>query len=229
MSLKFNCPHCGAEIVSKYLRIGEQCLCRQCQKRFAVPEEAVAVEGESTLIDDAVRQAERITPDDYVSQRLASRGGRYWARFLDGLMFGAVYMTSLILLAQFLADLEEPLATWERLVILLSPTALYIGLEMYLLAASGQTLGKKWCKIKIVDHETGGPVGFRQSVLLREVLNGVMSLVPLYGLVDALFIFRKDRRCLHDLISGTDVVNVDWRDETGSGRHRDAWVRREEL
>ena len=33
-----------------------------------------------------------------------------------------------------------------------------------------------------------------------------ISLVPFYRLVDILFIFREDRRCLHDLIAGTQVV-----------------------
>jgi uncharacterized RDD family membrane protein YckC len=44
------------------------------------------------------------------------------------------------------------------------------------------------------------------NVLLRGVVNGLLSIIPLYGLVDALFIFREDKRCLHDLIAGTIVV-----------------------
>ncbi len=44
------------------------------------------------------------------------------------------------------------------------------------------------------------------NVLVRMVLNGALGLIPFYSLVDALFIFRSDRRCIHDLIAGTVVV-----------------------
>ncbi|HIM18116.1 MAG TPA: RDD family protein, partial [Dehalococcoidia bacterium] len=30
--------------------------------------------------------------------------------------------------------------------------------------------------------------------------------IPVYSVVDALFIVRSDRRCIHDLIAGTVVV-----------------------
>jgi len=38
MSLKFNCPYCGAEIMVKYLRPGEKAKCYQCGKISPVPE-----------------------------------------------------------------------------------------------------------------------------------------------------------------------------------------------
>jgi uncharacterized RDD family membrane protein YckC len=39
-----------------------------------------------------------------------------------------------------------------------------------------------------------------------------VALIPVIGgflpLVDVLFIFRHDRRCIHDLLAGTNVVKV---------------------
>jgi uncharacterized RDD family membrane protein YckC len=49
-------------------------------------------------------------------------------------------------------------------------------------------------------------------VLLRAILGGIIGAIPylggIYGLVDALFIFRDDRRCVHDHIAGTRVVKA---------------------
>ncbi|MEE2658000.1 MAG: hypothetical protein VX733_05800 [Candidatus Latescibacterota bacterium] len=51
--------------------------------------------------------------------------------------------------------------------------------------------------------ETGESV---TNVLKRSVLNYMLGVFPLYGFIDALFIYREDHRCIHDLIAGTRVV-----------------------
>ena len=56
--------------------------------------------------------------------------------------------------------------------------------------------------------DTGENGGFVPNVLLRFIVNGLLWIIPLYGLVDILFIFRGDRRCIHDMIAGTQVVEV---------------------
>jgi uncharacterized RDD family membrane protein YckC len=50
--------------------------------------------------------------------------------------------------------------------------------------------------------------GFGPNVLMRVILNGILGFIPFYSLVDVLFIFRDDRRCIHDLIAGTKVVEA---------------------
>ena len=66
-------------------------------------------------------------------------------------------------------------------------------------------------KIKIVDLQ-GDQVGISKLYFLRYLFFSLVSQVPqvggLIGLVDVLFIFGKERRCLHDLLAGTRVVNV---------------------
>jgi len=85
-------------------------------------------------------------------------------------------------------------------------------LQIYLLSTKGQTLGKRWMKIRIIKLDGASP-GFVGAVLLRVFVNGLIGAVPylggIYGLVDILFIFREDRRCIHDLIAGTRVVMAD--------------------
>ena len=83
--------------------------------------------------------------------------------------------------------------------------------QNYLVTTTGQTIGKRMAKIRIVKLDGSNP-GFVYAVLLRSWLGAVISWIPLvgsiYGLVDALFIFRGDRRCIHDHIAGTKVVTI---------------------
>lgn len=85
-----------------------------------------------------------------------------------------------------------------------------LGLMIYnlvRLTTHGQTLGKKWVNIRIVAIEDHSNPGFVKAVLLRGIVNMLISLVvPFYGLVDVCFIFADDRRCLHDKIAGTRVI-----------------------
>ncbi|MCH8309588.1 MAG: RDD family protein [Chloroflexi bacterium] len=80
--------------------------------------------------------------------------------------------------------------------------------QAVLLTTAGQTVGKKALNIRIVKVNTGRNGGFVPNVLLRAILNGLLGFIPIYSFVDILFIFRADRRCIHDLIAGTVVVKV---------------------
>ena len=80
--------------------------------------------------------------------------------------------------------------------------------QMVLLTKEGQTVGKKPLGIRIVKMDTGQNGGFVPNVLLRLIVNGLTGVIPFYGLVDILVIFRGDCRCIHDLIAGTQVVDA---------------------
>jgi len=80
--------------------------------------------------------------------------------------------------------------------------------QVALLTKEGQTVGKKALGIRIVKMDTGENGGFIPNVLLRLIVNGLIWAIPLYGLIDILFIFRSDRRRIHDLIAGTQVVDA---------------------
>jgi uncharacterized RDD family membrane protein YckC len=78
--------------------------------------------------------------------------------------------------------------------------------QFILLTNSGQTIGKKIMKIRIVRVSTNSNGGFVINVLMRSFLNGIICVIPFYLLIDDLFIFRQDHRCIHDFIAGTHVI-----------------------
>ena len=121
---------------------------------------------------------------------LAGRGSRLGAAIIDLVIYLVPYLV-LVRLSPILS------------VIVIAATFVY---QMYLLSRDGQTLGKKMVGIRIVKVNTGLNGGFVANVLVRGIFNGVLGFIPFYSLVDILFIFRGDRRCIHDLIAGTRVV-----------------------
>jgi len=54
MALKFKCEKCNAEIVTKYLKPGEEVQCKACGLAFAVPKSVVEVgDHESHIAKDS--------------------------------------------------------------------------------------------------------------------------------------------------------------------------------
>ena len=138
---------------------------------------------------------------------LATPGSRLAAFLIDRVIygvpiviaFGSIYFAS-----------EVSGRAWIAAIGALALLAVFIVVQMVLLGTRGQTLGKIALNIRVVDYRTGEHAGFARLVLLRVIVNTLIGgVVPLYGLVDALFIFREDRRCIHDHIAGTRVEHVD--------------------
>jgi uncharacterized RDD family membrane protein YckC len=79
----------------------------------------------------------------------------------------------------------------------------------YLLKKNGQTIGKLLTGIRISDLEGRVP-SFSTLIFFRYLPMSILSLIPLVGpylsFVDVCFIFRADRRCVHDFVAGTKVV-----------------------
>ena len=76
---------------------------------------------------------------------------------------------------------------------------------------SGQSLAKKMFNIRVV-RANGEPVSLSRVFWLRNVVNTLLSAIPLigfiYGLADILFIFTDTRQCLHDKLADTIVVRA---------------------
>lgn len=89
----------------------------------------------------------------------------------------------------------------------------WVGLHGLFLAKSAQTIGKKLMGLQIVMADTGKPASFERLVFWRFVPMMLVPQLPSIGfflsLADLLCIFRADRRCLHDHLAGTRVIDLD--------------------
>jgi uncharacterized RDD family membrane protein YckC len=85
--------------------------------------------------------------------------------------------------------------------------------QAVLISRTGASLGKMLVGIRIVVRD-GTPAGFVQGWLLRSFVFGALELVAsvvllgLPSLVDALMVFTRRGRTLHDRMAGTYVVKA---------------------
>ena len=162
--------------------------------------------------------------------KLASREARLLATSIDHLFAIALTLPGLIHITRALAeplqddslqpesspDVNKLTAQLHAIVLSSLPLlalALLIltAVQFALLTRRGQTLGKLFCKIRIV--RTGGErAGFVHVCLLRTLSMGLIAAIPFVGWliasVDPFLIFREDRRCLHDLLADTTVIEA---------------------
>jgi uncharacterized RDD family membrane protein YckC len=144
------------------------------------------------------------------SERLAGRGMRLAAVLLDSAIAGMAAAPGIVLVApSYVAHTRGPMLLLGGAVMFLGLLAIAI-VQIVLLSKHGQTIGKKVLKVRIVRADDGGYPGFVKAVLLRAFVPALIGGVPaagsIFSIVDILFIFRSDRRCIHDLIAGTRVV-----------------------
>lgn len=82
-------------------------------------------------------------------------------------------------------------------------------IQAFFIAKSGQSIGKKIAKIKIVDVEQNTQVNSIRAFWLRSVLFIILNLLfmPFITLIDyTFFVFNKNRQTLHDKLAKTKVV-----------------------
>lgn len=75
-----------------------------------------------------------------------------------------------------------------------------------MVAKSGQTPGKKLCKVRIVRADTKQLPGFVKGVVIRSWLGQLVYSIPFVGLIGVLLIFGAKRQTLCDMMAGTIVV-----------------------
>jgi uncharacterized RDD family membrane protein YckC len=146
----------------------------------------------------------RVVTPDSLERAKATRGQRFGGAFLDGLFNGIC------------------IAPWTYAMKTggMTPTAALLGFIMagilavanlVLLSKNGQTVGKKIVGTKVVMAD-GSEAPLWRIVVLRWLPLTAVTAIPMVGglvaIVDACIIFASERRCGHDYIAGTIVVDA---------------------
>lgn len=158
------------------------------------------------------------TPD--TSLVYADRSTRLGAAILDGIIFMVmVYLPLMVVMiggamtsAPFDPDAlegSEALPTSALVAFFLAGVGLiaWCWLTYKGVKENGQTIAKKWLQIKVVRSD-GSPASVGRIFWLRNFVNGLLGMIPLYGIVELLFIFGEAQQCVHDKIADTIVVKA---------------------
>ena len=141
---------------------------------------------------------------DYETPIDASRGARFAAALVDGLVFWPGMIP-----AFFIGDGEDSAAVIALAIMMLYFVAL-AGVNFYLLHKDAQTIGKRLLGIKIVMADYSAQCTLGRVILLRAIPIALVGAIPFIGgfiqLGGYLAIFGQERRCLHDYIANTRVV-----------------------
>ena len=143
----------------------------------------------------------------------AERSSRLGAAIVDGLIFTVMVYLPMILGTALGASIVGPVEDGGGIFLLLMVGPLLIGfivwtwLTLKQMSATGQSLAKKYFNIKVVLSD-GSPASLGTLIWKRNVLTWILSIIPLYGFIEVLFIFGEKRQCLHDRMADTIVVEA---------------------
>lgn len=154
--------------------------------------------------------------------QLASLGQRLMGAILDSFLPGLFVLPGYIMFIVGIVmaenqreqgmDVGAPIVSILGMVIIFLGFIVTLGIQIYLLATRSQTLGKYIMKTQVVDFDSGQPADFVHCAILRILVNSLICGIPcvgfIYFIVDTCYIFRDDRRCIHDLIASTTVIDI---------------------
>ena len=149
----------------------------------------------------------------------AGRAQRLLAVIIDSMIIAVPAIILAIALPAYQAYVEragsEPAINNGALIVAMVVFGIfaigYVTYQFYWIWKNGQTLGKKLMKIKIVRVD-GSRASFPRIVFVRAMVPAIVGSIPIVGtlfsLTDALFIFGEPKRCVHDHMADTIVINA---------------------
>ncbi len=145
-----------------------------------------------------------------VTVERAKFGDRFFAAFVDNIIIRIPLRIAFVFL---LPQWSNPyfglfFTVCVELIVVLA----YFAVFAY--SRKGQTWGKRWNKIKVVDLE-GNDLTLGHFIVREFVARGIPVAASIFfglyanlWLLTYLFALTKDRRALHDIIAGTQVIKV---------------------
>ncbi|NRB39794.1 MAG: RDD family protein [Pseudomonadales bacterium] len=163
---------------------------------YSPPESELEPELELEITDDRV---------------LASRWSRLWASMLDALTITPITVPLMYFTGGFdgISEGVQPSLSYT-LVIALIGAIVFLVIHGKIIIRDGQTWGKKALNIKIVTMSGEHPS--IQTLAKRYGFYWGVPQIPTIGqflsIINILFIFSKSKRCIHDHVAGTRVVEA---------------------
>ena len=152
------------------------------------------------------------------TNHLASRSSRLLASLVDGfitfLIFAVIALiTGILNFSTIYETKNDPKFELASFLVSITCTIIFtILIPTYIW--NGQTIGKRWMSIAVV-KENNGQVNLKTmiirsifSLLIKITLPIISTIIGILAFIDPLFIFRENRKTLHDLIAKTKVVDV---------------------
>ena len=173
-------------------------------------------------------------PEGADEMELASPGKRIAAYLINGLIGSVAYIPmiwgAMSMSGSYAAAMDpenpvqvEPSGFALGMIGLGSVLILaYLVFQAVLMSKTGQSLGKRIMKIKVVNEDGDNP-GFAGTVAMREIVPNlvltVVGMIPFLGIIAQLgfwiaclvmlFLVDRDRRTLQDMIAKTYVVDAE--------------------
>lgn len=153
---------------------------------------------------------------------LASRLSRLAAQIIDSLILAPISAFVMVYYLNITAFMESDdpgelmaymasLDIFDVVMVTLPPALGYVVINYFTLEKYGQSLGKRLCGIRIVTLTNHIPP-VRKLIFDRFLLIQAIGVVPgiggIFSILNVLFIFGSEKRCIHDVIAQTKVVKA---------------------
>ena len=143
----------------------------------------------------------------YTGFLLASRWKRFAGSILDGLVYIGGMVPGFVAIV-LLGDGADEAAMLVAVLAMFGGLAVVAIYNWVLITRTGQSIAKRMLRMRIVTTDGELP-GFVKGVQVRLWFTALINqFCGLFSLADALFIFGEPRRCIHDYMASTIVVEV---------------------